>query len=328
MPSAHPTRRQVIAAGGVSVSALIGGCTDLLGRRDERSATTLRLSLSAMDGPLRERYVEDLEATRPPWDEEAFAAALNGTAYTTRHHTPFLARGDDEPTYALHDDTYYHLDSVVVGEETVTRPLLRLYEVGRVDSLSDPPEYVSKSSLPQPDKQAVQTAYFAARARENVGGVPWGLVERDGYVYRDDEAVAVSSLLADDGPAHVEVRDTVYEVSVTRERFHEAIYRPDVDPVAGSPAEMESILRAALLQSRLSRDDLSDQERTILRDAMGDGYSEQFPFSDPYEALLRKLDHWAYLDGNIEKDAIEDDTAHVLLYNDRYYEYLLTLGSR
>lgn len=328
MPSAHPTRRQVIAAGGVSVSALIGGCTDLLGRRDERPVATLRLSLSAMDGPLRERYVEDLEATRPPWDEEAFAAALNGTAYTTRHHTPFLARGDDEPTYALHDGTYYHLDSVVVGEETVTHPLLRLYEVGRVDSLSDPPEYVSKSSLPRPDKQAVQTAYFAARARDNVGGVPWGLVERDGYVYRDDEAVAVSSLLADDGPTHVEVRDTVYEVSVTRERFHEAIYRPDADPVAGSPAEMESILRAALLQARLSRDDLSDQERAILRDARGDGYSEQFPFSDAYESLLRKLDHWAYLDGNIEKDAIEDDTSHVLLYNDRYYEYLLTLGSQ
>lgn len=321
MPSTRSTRRQLLAGGSIALAAAVGGCADLVTQSTERSPQQLELSLSERDGPLRERFVVDLAETDPPWDEEAFEAALRGESFTTRHHTPFLARGDDDPTYTRHDGTYYHLDSVVVGEETVTNPVVRLYEVGRVDELDDPPEYVSQSSLPQPDERAVQIAYFVARARGDTGGVPWEFVERGGYVYRQDEAIAASALLADDGPGHVEVRDTVYEVSVSREEFHEAVYRPDVDPVADQPAEMETILRADLLTARLSRETISEEQQEILRSARGEGYRESHPFSEAYEDLLKALDQWPYLDGDVENDAVAGRSRHLLLYGDRYFAY-------
>lgn len=327
MPSTRSTRRQLLAGTALALATSVAGCGIPTDDSSAEKASTLELSLSARDGPLRDRFVVDLAETDPPWDERAFEAALDGEEFTTQQHTPFSARGDDEPTYTEHDGTYYHLDSVVVGEETATHPLLRLEEVGRVSDLSDPPEYVSKDSLPQADQRAVQRAFFAARARDDSGGVPWDLVERGGYVYRREAALAASRLLAEDGPTHVEVRDIVYEVSVTREQFHEPVYRPAVDPVAESPERMETILRAELLRARLSRAALSEEEQSILQTAQGEGYSEAHPFSAAYTSLLKHLDLWPFLDGNLENDAIPGSSHNLLLYDDRYYDYTARLVS-
>ncbi|WP_336021597.1 hypothetical protein [Halobellus salinisoli] len=326
MPSIPTTRRQVVATGGALLTATLGGCSQTLTRRSETDSRQLSLSLSSLDGPLRERYVVDLTETRPSWDEAAFNATLNGSTYTTQHRTPFLARGDDGPTYARRNGTYYHLDSHVVGEETVTHPILRLYEVGRPEDLETVRDHVPHSSLPESDQRAVQVAQFAARARGNAGGVPWGLVERDGYVYRNDDAVAASELLDDSGPSHVAFRDTIYEVAIARETFHEAIYEADVDAVADSDSEIESILRAELLDARVSREKLPAEEREILREAMGGSYRESHPYSSAFESLLEQLGHWAYLDGNIEKDAgVESGLQrHFLLYDDRHFTYTLS----
>ncbi len=280
------------------------------------------LSLSEQEGSLRDRYVADLTETRPPWDEEAFDATLDGTTYTTRHHTPFRTRGEEEPTYAQRNGTYYRLDSQIVDEKTVEHPLLRLYNV---EDEPEGAEVVSHSSLTQVDKRAVQIARFAARARDNSGGVPWGLVERDGYVYRSPDAIETSDLLDESGASYVEHRDTVYEVRITRELFHEAVYRADIDRVAESDSQMETILRAAVLDSRISRAELSENERGILQEAMWESYSEQHPYSEAYSGVLKKLDQWAYLDGNIERDGrIESGLQQrYLLYDDRYFSYTL-----
>lgn len=324
MPSTELTRRRALAACGLGLIASLGGCSQSSPDGGEDASRKLSLSLSPLDGSLRERYVVDLTETRPPWDEVAFDAALNGTAYTTQHRTPFLARGDDEPTYARRNGTYYHLDSLVVGEAEVTRPVLRLYEADESDA-----DAVPHSSLPRADARAVKVAYFAARARGNVGGVPWGLVERDGYVYRDEEAVATSRILSGSGPSHVEYRGTVYEVEVTEETFHEARYRPDVEPVADSESEMETILRAELLDSRIDRDDLSPEAEDVLRRARADSYRESHPYSDAFESVLTALGRWAYLDGNVEKDGrVESGRRRwFLAYDDRYYRYALRFVS-
>ncbi|QLG29484.1 hypothetical protein HUG10_11100 [Halorarum halophilum] len=287
------------------------------------------MSLSSLEGSLRERYVTDLSETRPPWDERAFDATLNGSTFTTQHRSPFPARGDDEPMYARRNGTYYHLDSHVVGEETVGHPVLRLYEVGDQDDPESVPDHVARSALPDVDRRAIRIAHFAARARGNVGGVPWDLVERDGYVYRDEEAIAASDLLDESGPSHVEHRGTIYEVEVTEETFHEAIYRADVDPVAESEAELETILRASLLDARIDRDDLSLGERDVLRRAMNDSYRESHPFSDAFRSVLKRLNRWPYLDGNVEKDAgVESGRQRrFLLYGDRYFQFTLWFAS-
>lgn len=327
MPSSSFTRRRVLTLGGLSLAAAFGGCSQSIPGSDE-PPRELALSLSPMGGPLRERYVVDLADTSPPWDEKAFDAALDGSTHTTQGHAPFPTRGDEEPTYARRNGTYYHLDSLVVGEETTEHPVLRLFEVGRADDLETPPDRVPHSSLPAADRHAVQIAYFVARARGG-GGVPWNLVERGGYVYRNEDAIAASELLSDSGPSHVEYREVIYDVSIASETFHEAIYRADVDPVADSKSEIETILRASILDARLEREDLSAAERDVLARATSDSYRESHPYSEAFRSLLKKLDHRAHLDGDVESDAGVEPPLHRwhLLYDDRYFAYTLRFVS-
>lgn len=320
MPS-NASRRTVLAASAAIATSTIGGCLETF-TDESNSSQRLTLRLSARDGSLRDRYVVDLDETRLPWDEEAFAATLDGEQYTTTYHEPFVAR--DEPKYAERDGTYYELGSVVVDEVTHTHPLLRLETVGRTSEIDSVPNHVSQSELPEGDRRAVQVAYMAARARGNEGGVPWGLAERDGYVYRDEEAVENSSLLGDSEPSHVEYRDRIYAVEVVREEFREPVYRATVEPVADDETVMETILRARLVGADIERNSLSAEARSVLREAQHDGYGESHPYSAAFETVLQKLDRWAYIDGNVENDASATPRERsIVRYDDRYFDYRL-----
>lgn len=123
------------------------------------------------DSPLRDAYVEDLAAMRPEWAEEAFEATLNGSRYTTQYRMPFLSTPED-PKYAKRNGTYYQLGSVVVNETAETRPVLRLSTVDDGDEST--PDGVAAETLPEGDQRAIEIAHMAARARDNIGGVPWG----------------------------------------------------------------------------------------------------------------------------------------------------------
>jgi hypothetical protein len=266
--------------------------------------------------------VVDFADTERPRDSEAFEAALAGESYTTQGRTPFGARPDD-PTYARHEGTYYRLGSVVVNERAVTHPVVRLSAVADAGAV-DAPDAVVAETLSEADETAVHVAHMAARARGNEGGVPWGLVRRGGYVFRDDDAAAESQLVGADAPSHVIYHDTVFELDVRRERFHEPVHRATVEPVAASPERIEAILRAKFVDARLSGDDLSGQARSILRDARGEGYAESHPYSEPYRQVLTALHARAYLDGNVEKDAYaEEPGVGMTLYDGSYYRYRL-----
>jgi hypothetical protein len=277
----------------------------------------------------------------PRWDEAAFAAAVDGERYTTQYRKPFPS-ATDEPTYAVHGDTYYRLDSVVVDEAEATRPVLRLFGVDGGDGTDageesdaaddsdagDGADAVEREALPEGDRRAVEIAYFSARARGNSGGVPVGLVERGGYVYRDEAAVDASELLAPDGPDRVAYRDTVYRVEVTRERFYEPVYRAVAEPVAESPERMEAILRAHTVGARLDADDLSTDAREVIEAARYGGYEESHPYSDGYAEVLRAFHERAYLDGNVRKDAgWTESGSERIRYEDRYYDYRLRFKS-
>lgn len=322
MPS-NPSRRGFLAASATFAAATTSGCLDSVIGGRSNSTRKLTLWLMREDGPLRDRYVRDLAQTRTPWDEAAFEAALNDEPYTMTYREPFFAR--DEPAYAKRDGTYYELGSVVVDEVTVTRPVLRLYTVGRASELDSVPEYTAKSKLPKSDQRAVHIAYMAARARGNEGGVPWGLVQRGGFVYRDENASEDSAILGDSGPSHVEYRDKIYRVEVTPEEFHDPVYRPTVEPVAQNESAMEAILRARLVDAYLDRNDLSKEGRSVLREAQRDGgYSESHPFSDAFETVLQRLHQRAYVDGNVESDATRAVADRELVsYDGEYFEYRL-----
>ncbi|MFB6113841.1 MAG: hypothetical protein ABEJ58_07030 [Halodesulfurarchaeum sp.] len=297
------SRREAVAGGLLGVLTATAGCASLGGTNEvfeKRSTRTLRLTLSRGQDSLRESFVRTLSETRPDEDEAAFQTTLDGDTYTTQTYPPFRSSPDD-PVYTRHDGTYYKLGSVVVDETTVTRPVLRLFEEGTEPAGSS--TAMAAADLPAPDQRAVKIAYFAARARGNEGGVPWGLVQRGGYVYRRQEGIEASELLGDGAPGYVRYRDTTYRVEGTRETFHEPVYKATVIPVAESPAHMESILRAKFVDARFDREDISAAARDVLGSARTDSYSETHPYSEGYREVLRTLHKRAYIDGNVKKDA-------------------------
>ena len=116
---------------------------------------------------------------------------------------------------------------------------------------------------------------------------------------------------------------------MSRERFYEPIYRATAEPVAESPERVEAILRAQFVDVRLDGDDLSGEARSLLRDAMGEGYEESQPLSETYRTVLVGLHARAYLDGNVGKDAyVEDPGVGMALYDGSYYRYRLRFVDR
>lgn len=330
-----PSRRRLLAGALASGIGAAAGCLGTggdgdAGDGDAGDGAELRLSLSWIDGTLRDRYAHDRDDPPEGWDEAALDAVLAGESYTTQHRKPFFASPDD-PAYLLRDGTYYRLGSVVVDEVEETHPVLRLFAVdgegsesdGGGDSAVDGGE---DGDLPQADQRAVHIAHLAARARGNVGGYPVGLVERGGYAYRAEAARAESVLLDDDGPDRVTYRDTTYRVETERERFHEAVSRPTAEAVAESPERMEAIIRATFVGPRIEPDDLSAEATRIVEEADAEEYSETHPYSDAYVELLRAIDARPYIDGNVRKDAgVRETEEEMVRYGEEYYERYLRI---
>ena len=331
MADSNPSRRRLLAGGLVAATGAIAGCLDgsvTGGPADDSGGDDRVLALTLEDAgeTLRDTAVADPAETGPRWDEAAFAAARDGERYTTQYRKPFPS-ATDHPTYAVHEGTYYRPESVVVGEAEATRPVLRLFEVDETDA-GDGADAVERETLSEGDRRAVKIAHLSARARGNPGGVPVGLVERGGYVYRDEDAVDASDLLAADGPDRVTYRETVYRVEVARERFHEPVYRAVVEPVAESPERMEAILRAHTVGARIGDDDLSLDAREVIEAARYGGYEESHPYSDGYAEVLRAFYERPYLDGNVRKDAgWSESGSERIRYGDRYYDYRLRFKS-
>ena len=328
MSDLNPSRRRVLAGGLAAAVGAMSGCLDgsvTAGPDDER-VRVLRLALDEVGETLRERAVVDPDETSPRWDEAAFEAVRAGDSYTVQYRKPFFST-DGDPTHAVHEGTYYRLGSVVVDEAETTRPVLRLFGVeedGTADTDESDTEGVDAETLPQGDRRAVRIAHFAARARGNSGGVPVGLVERGGYVYRNEDALEASALLSADGPARVSYRDTTYRVAVERERFYEPVYRATGEAVAESPERMEAVLRALDVGPRLAEEALSADAREVLERAMHGGYEESHPYSDAYAEVLRSLHERPFLDGNVRKDAPRQwSGSQMLRYDGRYYDYRL-----
>lgn len=329
MSDLNPSRRRVLAGGLAAAVGAMSGCLDgsvTAGPDDDERVRVLRLALDEVGETLRERAVVDPDETDPRWDEAAFEAVRAGDSYTVQYRKPFFST-DGDPTHAVHEGTYYRLGSVVVDEAETTRPVLRLFGVeedGTADTDESDTEGVDAETLPQGDRRAVRIAHFAARARGNSGGVPVGLVERGGYVYRNEDALEASALLSADGPARVSYRDTTYRVAVERERFYEPVYRATGEAVAESPERMEAVLRALDVGPRLAEEALSADAREVLERAMHGGYEESHPYSDAYAEVLRSLHERPFLDGNVRKDAPRQwSGSQMLRYDGRYYDYRL-----
>lgn len=316
------SRRQFLGGAMVAAAASSAGCLGVFaGDGDsDPDSRKLQLTLSRIDGPLHERYVVESDDRPERWADGAMEAAIADEAFTIEFRKPFFARPDD-PVYVHHDDAYYELGSVVVDEVTSRRPILRLFAT---DDDADTETVVPVENLPERDRNAVEVAHMAARARGNEGGIPHGLVVRGGYVDREGESAGESVLLGDGPPQYVRYRDTVSDVSISRETFHEPVYRATADPVATSTERMEAILRARFVDARFERDDLTRAARDVVRDATGhEPYRESHPYSAGFEDLLTAMHERPYLDGNVRKDAGRLDGTGTIRYDGTYYDYSL-----
>ena len=316
------SRRQLLASGLVAGITAVSGCLGLGNyTASDQGETELSLSLTEIDGPLRNKYVHDREDPDDSWDEQALTAALNDGQYTTQLRKPFFA-SDDDPAYVVHEGTYYQLNEVIVNEVTVLHPVLRLTEAE--DVTATPIDGSEDGNLPEADQRAVSIAHLAARARSNEGGFPAGLVQRGGYAYRTETARDESDILTEEGPNYISYRDTTYEAETTHEQFYEPVYKPIAEPVAESPEGMQTILRAKYVGARVSQADLSSEAQRIIFEASAGDYNEIHPFSDAFEELLRALDKRAYIDGNIRKDAgVRANEREMIQYEQTYFEYSL-----
>jgi hypothetical protein len=88
------------------------------------------------------------------------------------------------------------------------------------------------------------------------------------------------------------------------------------------------VLRAQVVDAYVTPERLSAEARDVFRRAEGDGYAETHPYSDEYEELLKALQAWPFLDGNVEKDARGDDGTQMVAYGDEYYEFTLRFHTR
>lgn len=328
MRTPTPSRRRFLA-GGLAAAA-IGSTAGCLGGslNDDANGSdgdrVLTLILDDIGTELRDRYVDDPAESDVPWDKAAFDAVRNDETYTTQSRKPFFS-SDDDPTYAVHDGTYYRLDSVIVDEAAITRPVLRLFGVDDAadDGASDSGP-TATDDLPEVDRRAVEIAYFAARARGDQGGYPVGLVQRGGYVYRDGDAAGESALLDEGGPDRVRFRDETYRVAVARERFHEPVYRATGEPIAESTEGIEAVLRGQFVGARVDGDELSEDAVVVLEEARYGGHSEPHPFSEEYEEVLRAIHERPYLDGDVENDARDPrGRPDLVRYDGQYYDRLL-----
>ena len=317
MRDALPSRRAFLAGGLATVTSASAGCLGVFQDSEPTDPRELQLALDQSSGTLRERYVFDREDPPTYWVDGALEAALTDESFTVTGRRPFGPR-PEESEYVHDEGTYYLVDAVVVDETSDVRPVLRL---STVDAEPNEVDAISAETLPEIDQQAVDVAWKAARARGNVGGVPWGLVQRGGFVY-PAEGSDRSRLLGADALDRIEYRGNVYAVTVARETFHRPVYRPTAHAVATTEGRMEAILRAQLVDARFDRDDVSDAAHEIIIEATQTSYAESHPYSTEYRDLLRAMHKRGYIDGNIEKDAgLGDSHTGTIRYDDIYYEY-------
>ncbi len=164
MPSDTLSRRNLLVGCDMIMGSLLAGCTGRLSRGDSLTNPTLHFQMERIGRSLVDHHVVDLEETRIEWVEKAFEVALKGSDYATPLRPPFPVRNGDEPAYAHHEGIYYELDSIIVGEEQLSQPVLRLFSVGQQGESEEVPDFTPYEELPTVDQRAVQIAHMAARA--------------------------------------------------------------------------------------------------------------------------------------------------------------------
>lgn len=309
---AHWSRRRALAALATAPAASLAGCGALRSATDGEERT-YTLHFRDLDESLAEHLLwspDELESPGDDLEATARRRAVEDGQFTTYGFSPISAEGE----YTEYGGSYYRLSVVVTGRRPMDRYVLRLRWLGEEGDDGVPEPDAEIDELPGIDRSAAMAAYFAARSREyDSDGGPEEITERGGYVYRRDGSER-SVLVPDSKYDALSQHGTVLRVEVNRERVREPAYSVVATEIGNTKAEYASAVDAAHLDVRLSPDALSEEQRRMVRRAMGESYEESTPLPEAYDGLLEALD---------VDDVDEGVARRYVRYDGRDYEYEL-----
>ncbi|MFP4188158.1 MAG: hypothetical protein ACLFR5_01975 [Halobacteriales archaeon] len=253
------TRRGLLrGAAGASVVAL-AGCVD------PRAVLTLE---EVDDAELADRVAEDVEGTD---GEDAVRRAVENGTYTTGGDSSGL-EPPIEAGEVVYEDVYYDLS---VEATTVAEDRLYVLRVENVGSGSVNDE-VAYDELPEADRNALLEVFEEEDATDE------GFEDGTEYPYTEDEHA--DSVLVDGATV---VRDGLrYEVEAEQRRTIERQeFTYTADEIADSAEDFGGWARD---KYGFTLDGLSDEERSVVEDAIDGGYYEGST-TDAFESLVRRF---------------------------------------
>lgn len=275
---------------GVAALASLTGC---FGSREGSSSFTAR-SQRLSEGNVTEAFAAqpaDFSASQSALVDEVVS---NGTAVRFGNHRsePF-----EDGTYVVSNGTYYLINRVTAGRETVERDVLRAQRVNASDVAG---EAVSLDSFPDGDHRPVRrTVVFAFR------GQP------DGYVFHsppDD----TSTLRPDLEHEFVEYQNELFRLSVTNESVEADRHEYSATEIAAGPQEFETYVNTRRNVTRISPAELPPETRAVFdRILQEEEYEAWTQFSEAEQDVLDRLD--------VSQKGIGTDKREIQ-YNGSYYE--------
>lgn len=271
LPNVTLSRRRVLGLGAALLSA---GCSSRLPiGSDDDCASGFHISGEPFD-PATDLVADLDEEGRRIVNE----AVENGSAERTTYGRESLRDG----IFVERDGSFYRTNVSTADVESVAAFRLTI----EWESDREPPEdatVVAFEELPAADREALELAIYGSDERERhpsesltMNDVPAPYPDGGG-----------SSELVDGGVTWVRWDDRAYRVEVdgsdTTERH---TFRYEVERVAAGAEEFRAV---AASRYRIELDDLSADERGIVREALDDRYRECSPASDPLQGIQNRL---------------------------------------
>ena len=278
---------------GSVIAASLAGC---FGSREGSSGFTAR-SRRLSEGNVTEAFAEQ------PADLSAAQSALvddlvsNETAIRVGNQRSELF---EDGTYVVSNGTYYLINRVETGSESVERPVLRAHRVNSSDIVG---EAVPLDSYSDGDYRPVRrTVIFAFRGHPN------------GYVFHSPPE-DTSQLRPDPAYEYVEYQDEFFRLTLTEKVVDADRYEYSITELAAGSQEFEAYIRRKRNITRISPRELPPETRDVFDQIIQrDEYDAWSPFSDAEQDVLDRLD--------VTQKGIGTDK-RTIAYNGSYYEIIV-----
>lgn len=278
------SRRDSLRLASTALVAALAGCSSgVLDAEDAQPTHTLDVE------PIDEKPVE--YALYEPPTGDLFGgparAALDAILPSGRYRT-YGYQSLSEGNYVDHDGSYYRTEQFVTGQQTLTRPVVR---VEAVDEDALPDDAVSVDTLDQPSARPLKILHSDAVTDGESGAA--NLLRDDGYVMTRP-AERESRLVTGDLDGRVATMTDsgawAHRIHVSRESLTLKQHTVLAIEVADSRAAFRDVVLGSRIDADLGNERLSGDGRDLLDQAISrDAYRETGDLSEAFQILLESL---------------------------------------